>query len=435
MPTHRLRRRALLTLVAMATLVAAEAVPALAEPSGPQVTSFTLINADTDRPIAGFDPIPAGATIDLAALPTRKLNIRANTNPSPAGSVQLWLDGKLTRTENAVPYALMIDYHGDFQPWTPAVGNHLVAGLAYSAKSAAGRAGSQAQLAFTVTSGTSAPVPPVAPTPSPTPVAPPAPPTNTPAPTPTASATFVPPRPTATPQATATPRPSPTQPAPTPPPGGPGWRMVVNDQFNSGGVPGHWNIYTGLLSNRTWTERSHVTVSGGALHMLMAYRQNGHHGAGWYSSGLALNQHHTVDARITVRFRVVPNGVQSHRIIPMRWPTNGGPAAGEEDYCESNGYDQCMTFLHYGSNQIFRQHTFDQRQWHTIRTERRGDTVRVYIDNLTTPVWTYNGNATTLPRTPKRVVLQQECQPPRCPGPSSGTEEIQVDWITVEVPS
>src|SRR5215813_8310444 len=56
------------------------------------VNSLTLINADTDMPVAGFDPIPNGATIDLSALPTVNLNIRANTTPASTGSVRFGFD-------------------------------------------------------------------------------------------------------------------------------------------------------------------------------------------------------------------------------------------------------------------------------------------------------------------------------------------------------
>jgi hypothetical protein len=59
--------------------------------------------------------------------------------------------------------------------------------------------------------------------------------------------------------------------------------------------------------------------------------------------------------------------------------------------------------------------------------------IRFYVDNMTTPVWTYVGNSSTLPATLKHVVLQQECQS-SCPSGTSGTEDIQIDWITVANP-
>lgn len=55
------------------------------------VTSLTLMNADTDQPIAEFDPLPSGARLNLARLPTRNLSIRANTSPDVIGKVRFEL--------------------------------------------------------------------------------------------------------------------------------------------------------------------------------------------------------------------------------------------------------------------------------------------------------------------------------------------------------
>ena len=96
---------------------------------------------------------------------------------------------------------------------------------------------------------------------------------------------------------------------------------------------------------------------------------------------------------------------------------------------------ECTAFLHYGASnsQVSHSYGFDMTQWHVIRTERRNHVVKIYVDNLSTPVWTFQGNATTLPDTFKRVVLQQECQS-SCPSGTTGTEDIQIDWITIENP-
>ncbi|MEJ7664759.1 MAG: hypothetical protein WKG07_37240 [Hymenobacter sp.] len=48
-------------------------VPATPPTSGQAVASLTLINADTDLPIAGYDPLPSGATLNLVTLPTKNL--------------------------------------------------------------------------------------------------------------------------------------------------------------------------------------------------------------------------------------------------------------------------------------------------------------------------------------------------------------------------
>jgi len=68
------------------------------------VSSFTLINADDDVPVAGFDPIPASAVLDRSLLP-KNLTIRANISPSIVDSVVLDLDGELV-TRKQWPYSV-----------------------------------------------------------------------------------------------------------------------------------------------------------------------------------------------------------------------------------------------------------------------------------------------------------------------------------------
>src|SRR5260370_14352185 len=51
------------------------------------VISFTLINADTDQPVPGYELLNDGAVINSASLPTTHLNIRAKTNPA---TVRKW---------------------------------------------------------------------------------------------------------------------------------------------------------------------------------------------------------------------------------------------------------------------------------------------------------------------------------------------------------
>jgi glucose/arabinose dehydrogenase len=122
-------------------------------PPTQSVTSFTLINADTDQPIAGYDPIASGATLNLATLPSRNLNIRANTSPATVGSVRFALDGIANYgTDNVVPYALAGDVNGtDYLAWTPTVGSHTLTATPYASADASGAAGTARTLSFTVT--------------------------------------------------------------------------------------------------------------------------------------------------------------------------------------------------------------------------------------------------------------------------------------------
>jgi glucose/arabinose dehydrogenase len=121
-------------------------------PPNQTVASFTLINADNDQPIAGYDPIASGANINLATLATRNLNIRANTSPASVGSVRFRYDGTTAySTDNASPYALGGDTGGNYVAWTPTVANHTLTATPYAGVDASGTAGTAKTLTFKVT--------------------------------------------------------------------------------------------------------------------------------------------------------------------------------------------------------------------------------------------------------------------------------------------
>jgi hypothetical protein len=127
-------------------------------PGGQAVTSVTLVNADTDQPVAGFDPLQGGATLNLGTLPSRNLNVRANTNPATVGSVVFGYDGNgAYRTESTAPYALAGDTSGNYNAWTPTVGSHTVTATPYDAAGGAGSAGASLTVTFTVIDDPSTP--------------------------------------------------------------------------------------------------------------------------------------------------------------------------------------------------------------------------------------------------------------------------------------
>ncbi len=223
-----------------------------------------------------------------------------------------------------------------------------------------------------------------------------------------------------------------------------GWTNVVNDQFGSlGAIPSHWNLYDGRYGSSpgNCAIPSHDTLSGGLLHLWMYYQSSGLCGAGWYTGGMKLSSSFgSIDQRITLRFRVVDNGAAGHYILPMRWPTTASwPAGGEEDYCERDpALGSCATFLHYSTSsttQVYHAFNPDLSQWHTLRAQRLAHVVKIWLDDMSTPVWTYDGNSTTLPDTVKTVVLQQECLHTGCPSTTSGSEDVQIAWITVDNPT
>jgi hypothetical protein len=154
------------------------------------IIGFTLINADTNQPIAGFDPLPEGAVIDFTKLPTRRLNIRANTWPSVVGSVRFGLDSIASYTvESVAPYALAGDTAGDYFPWTPTLGTHAVTATPYSGTGASGVPGAAVRRTFHVVESTTQPAP--TPTqPAPTQPAPTQPAPTQPAPTTTTTSSL-----------------------------------------------------------------------------------------------------------------------------------------------------------------------------------------------------------------------------------------------------
>ncbi|MCB2378018.1 GDSL-type esterase/lipase family protein [Hymenobacter sp. BT635] len=113
------------------------------------ISSFTLVNADTDQDI---QTLTNGATLNLTSLPTRNLNVRVNTNPSTVGSVRLRLDGaeQHGQTESVAPYALFSDAGGNYNSWTPIVGTYRLEATAYSEAGGNGAASAPLAVNFTV---------------------------------------------------------------------------------------------------------------------------------------------------------------------------------------------------------------------------------------------------------------------------------------------
>ncbi len=113
------------------------------------VTNLALIDADTDTVI--FSSLGDGALLNLGTLPTRNLNVRADTSPTPVGSVRFAYDGNANyRTESGAPYALGGDTAGDYAPWTPTVGAHSLDATPYTLAGATGTAGTPLLITFTV---------------------------------------------------------------------------------------------------------------------------------------------------------------------------------------------------------------------------------------------------------------------------------------------
>ena len=119
--------------------------------SGPEIASFTLINADSDQPVFGYDPLTNNSQINLADIGTNNLSIRANVAGGTAGSVKFALNSiDPYHIENAAPYALQGDNSGDYHPWNPGTGSHTISATAYSGANATGSSGSALSISIDI---------------------------------------------------------------------------------------------------------------------------------------------------------------------------------------------------------------------------------------------------------------------------------------------
>jgi hypothetical protein len=239
-------------------------------------------------------------------------------------------------------------------------------------------------------------------------------------------------------------------------PSPPGWRNVVDDQFTSSRIPGHWQLYRGPYGNRphNCTSPTHDYVSDGHLNIVEKYEAakpagvSCPYGAGWYTGGLKIDPvapYIGNDQRVTVRYRVVSRGsVVSNHIIPMRWPANrkavSGMNQGEEDFLDtdtlSGGHFLVYPGQHGGRRIRSSLYPIRMTRWHTVRLTQFSHRIYAYIDDMTTPVWSYHGDSTTIPDVQRTTVLQQECTHPHgCPRRTAGSEDIQIDWIKVDTAS
>ena len=142
-----------------------------------RLARFTLVHADTNAPIPGFERLDDGAVLDLAVLPTRRLNIRANCEPLIVGSVRFQLTGadpggqplrlELPVTngfpnsnESFYPHLLAGDLSFEDQPlpshsnpWTPPLGRYTLMATPYAGRKGSGTRGESLTVHFMVVDG------------------------------------------------------------------------------------------------------------------------------------------------------------------------------------------------------------------------------------------------------------------------------------------
>jgi N-acetylneuraminic acid mutarotase len=110
------------------------------------VTGLVLVNATSDSDIGAFS---SGTNLDVSTGAT--FSVRADVGGGTVASVKFLLDGVAIRTENTAPYTVAGDNAGDYTAWSVAAGNHTLAVIPYDGANASGDAGSEVDVAFSVT--------------------------------------------------------------------------------------------------------------------------------------------------------------------------------------------------------------------------------------------------------------------------------------------
>jgi hypothetical protein len=246
-----------------------------------------------------------------------------------------------------------------------------------------------------------------------------------------------------------------------------GWTPQVNADFSS--LPdGHWFVgwckYAGFehVFKQSYFDQSHVYIQGGLLHLVSKWDDALNNGAGaWGSAGFGIYGTASCPAgtppypysasnhRITLRMRVVDNRAgavtMGHRNV-VSWPDlaggvgNGYWLYGEEDMLESQGaFDNASMFLHYSANGVAAQEawrypaTLDLGNWHVYRFQRLNNVVSIFIDDMVTPIHSYEGIATSETANARtwRFELQMN-HPGGTPPKNADYEDWQIASILIE---
>jgi PKD repeat protein len=114
------------------------------------ITSFSLINANTDTVIPGYESITNGAIIPLASLGTTALNIRANSSGAGVGSVVFLQDAVATGTDSDAPFALQPSTGADYPLWAYTKKRYYVTAVPFSGSGGTGTQGAALTIQFTL---------------------------------------------------------------------------------------------------------------------------------------------------------------------------------------------------------------------------------------------------------------------------------------------
>lgn len=98
-------------------------VSGIAREAGASFSRLVLVNAETGEDLT---EITEGMTVNLASLPTKKINIRADTSGTFSEVVFQYDTYKRFRVERVAPYTIAGKKEGRYNGWTPRVGAHSI---------------------------------------------------------------------------------------------------------------------------------------------------------------------------------------------------------------------------------------------------------------------------------------------------------------------
>lgn len=119
------------------------------------VKSFSLVDAQSGKPIKGYSPIAPSSVINLSLLPTRALNIRANVLGRGVRSVRFTQNRRRLVADSTAPFTIVsarsLRRSGRVaQIWVAAPGNYTISAVPFSGTNGRGRKGTGLSLSFTV---------------------------------------------------------------------------------------------------------------------------------------------------------------------------------------------------------------------------------------------------------------------------------------------
>ena len=127
---------------------------AAAPAKGPRISAtFTLLDAETEQPVPGYDPMTPDCTVDVERLGLRRIDVRINLT-GKVGSLRTTLNNGKSHVENGPPWSFTTNsVASGFTGWVPKPGRQALTVTPFSEKNAQGEAGTPLVFSFTIAAG------------------------------------------------------------------------------------------------------------------------------------------------------------------------------------------------------------------------------------------------------------------------------------------